>query len=434
MYTEEAKIKRATYHLWTFMTSKLISSFGSNVYAFAISFYILQVTASASIFAINLICSILPRILVGPIAGYVADNFSKKRTIIIAQIVQTLTIGGLLIYTISFGLSLYAIYTTTIVLSLASSFSTVTFSSSITRLIDEARIQRAMSLNQMSVSIATIGGPVAGGILYGTVSIPVFLAIYMTASAIAVILDATMNFNLFAKPKDPSKPKVRESAIQNFKEGLVYLRKQKLITALMFVALLVNFLFGAVQVGFSYVLINLLHMESQHVGIIEGALAVGFLIGSIYFSIGKEVKYPLLVSKRGIIGMGLGMGAISIPLFITLSYWGNFTINLIIMLSIGMLSIVVNTPVGVVMQKTIDNDYKGRVFSILETTSMALMPLGMVIFGFLYDLLPAEWVLIGTTIILIVIVLYLLRPSVIYNVYPELNKRNQQMSKVETTA
>ena len=45
--------------------------------------------------------------------------------------------------------------------------------------------------------------------------------------------------------------------------------------------------------------------------------------------------------------------------------------------------IIVNTPMQVMMQKMIDDDYKGRVFSILETMSMALMPLGVVIYGFL---------------------------------------------------
>ncbi|WP_347177998.1 hypothetical protein [Sporosarcina thermotolerans] len=42
--SEVLKLKRATYHLWTFTISKLISSFGAQVYAFAVSFYILQLT------------------------------------------------------------------------------------------------------------------------------------------------------------------------------------------------------------------------------------------------------------------------------------------------------------------------------------------------------------------------------------------------------
>lgn len=158
VYVEEVlKLKKATYHLWTFTISKLISSFGAQVYAFAISFYILQVTGSASSFAMNLICSLLPRTLIAPFAGYAADNYSRKTIVITAQIATTLAIGGLLIVSLTSELSLIAIYVTTVVISITSTFSGVTFSSSVTGLVDEGRIQKAMSLNQMAISFAAIG-------------------------------------------------------------------------------------------------------------------------------------------------------------------------------------------------------------------------------------------------------------------------------------
>src|SRR5690606_7302397 len=88
----------------------------------------------------------------------------------------------------------------------------------------------------------------------------------------------------------------------------------------------------------------------------------------------------------------------------------------------GVLMIFINTPIQVMMQKTIDDDYKGRVFSILETMAMALMPLGMVLFGFLYDVLPAQWILITSSAVLIIVVLFMARPSVVRKAHPELDK------------
>ena len=61
-------------------------------------------------------------------------------------------------------------------------------------------------------------------------------------------------------------------------------------------------------------------MASQHFGLTEGAFAVGMLIMSIYLSVRKEVKYPLLVGKRGIIVMGVIMGGIALPLLIKMPY------------------------------------------------------------------------------------------------------------------
>jgi MFS transporter, DHA3 family, macrolide efflux protein len=416
------KLRKATYHLWTFTISKLISSFGAQVYAFAISFYILQLTGSAANFALNLICNILPRTIFAPLAGYVADNYSRKMIVIVAQIGTTLSIGGLLIISLTSGLSLVTIYITTCVLSVASTFSSVTFSSSITGLIDESRIQKAMSLNQMSISFASIASPALGGLLYGVVSIPVFLIVYMIASIIAISLESTMNFNLFAKRRAVDLSIAKESMWQSMKAGLSYLKLQPLLVIIIWISLFINLLLAAYQVGYSFILIEKLNMEPGHFGITEGSFAVGMLLMSIYFSVRKEVKFPLLTSKRGILVMAIVMALVTLPLMITMPYNLMFFYYALLMFCFGTMVILVNTPMQVMMQKQIDDDYKGRVFSILETMAMALMPLGMVLYGFLYDLFPAEWILLVSACLLVGVVLTLARPSVIRKAHPELNK------------
>ncbi len=425
---EVLKLKKATYHLWTFTISKLLSTFGAQVYAFAISFYILQLTGSATSFAANLICSILPRTLLAPFAGYAADKYSRKAIIIGAQIAASLAIGGLLIVSLTTDLSLFAIYTATVILSITSTFSGVTFSSSMTGLVDESRIQKAMSLNQMSISFAAIGSPAVGGILYGTVSMPVFLQIYLAASIIAVILESTMNFKLFATRKEVVAGAPKESMLQSIKEGFSYLMKQPILKIMIFISLIVNFLFGAFQVGYSFILIEKLKLDPVHFGYTEMAFAIGMLLMSIYFSSTKELKYPFLVSKWSIVATGILLGAIATPLLVNMSYFVTTLFYIIVLFAFGVSMIVTNTPIMVMMQKTIDDDYKGRVFSILETGAMALMPLGMVIFGFLYDVLAAELILIVSSILLIAIVLVLARPSVIKLAHPEISKGREDTS------
>ncbi|RXI96164.1 MFS transporter [Anaerobacillus alkaliphilus] len=417
----QLKVKKATYHLYTFMISKLISSFGAQVYTFAISFYILQLTGSATSFAVNLICNILPRTILGPFAGAITDRYSKKAIVIIAQIATTITIGGLLVFTLTQGLSLSAIYVTTVVLSITSMFSGIAFTSSITALINKERIQKAMSLNQMAISFAAIGSPAVGGILYGAVTMPVFLIIYMIASSIAVVLESTMNFKLFAKEKEVVEGvEKKESLFKSIKLGIDYLKLHPVILLLLWVALMVNFFFGAFEVGYSYILIEKLQIESQHFGFTQGAFSVGMVVMSVYFSIRKEVKYPFLVSKRGIIGICLIMAAVAIPLLTSLSY--NLVVGyyLVLMLCFGSLIIVINTPIQVMLQKTIDEDYKGRVFSIIETMAMALTPLGMVLYGFLYDIFPGQYILFVSAGLLLSVVLFLARPSAIRKIHPEL--------------
>ncbi|WP_432361722.1 MFS transporter [Sporosarcina sp. UB5] len=427
--SEAIKLKRATYHLWTFTISKLIASFGAQVYAFAVSFYILQMTGSAASFATNLICSILPRTLVAPFAGYVADRYSRKAIVITAQIATTIAIGGLLTVSLTSGISLVAIYITTAILAVTSTFSGVTFSSSITGLVDEARIQKAMSLNQMSISFAAIGSPAIAGVLYGTVTMPVFLIMYMSASTLAVLLESTMNFKLFAKRKEVIEGEPKESMVQSMKAGLSYLKLQPVVMAIIWVSLFINFLFGAFMVGYSFILIEKMKMAPEHFGFTEGVFAVGMLLMSIYLSVRKEIKFPLLVGKRGIIGMSLIMSGVAMPLIVAMPYSWMVAYYATLMFGFGLTQIIVNTPMMVMMQKMIDDDYKGRVFSILETMAMALMPLGMVLYGYLYDVLPAHWILIVSSLLLIGVVLVLARPSVVRMAHPELGERKAMKAK-----
>ncbi|MCM3569466.1 MFS transporter [Neobacillus mesonae] len=426
------KVKKATYHLWTLTVSKMISTFGAQVYAFAISFYILQATGSAASFAANLICNILPRTIAAPFAGYIVDNYSRKKIVIFSQIASSLAIAGLLIVSFKTGLSLSAIYTTSCILSLTSIFSGVAFSSSITGLVDQDRIQKAMSLNQMSISFASIGSPAIGGLLYGTVSMSTFLFVYMAASSIAVILESTMNFNLFTSKNTEDDEK--EPIWESMKSGIDYIKTQSLLMIVLWIALLINFFFGAYQVGYSFILIEKLKMTSQQFGLTEGAFAAGMLLLSIYYTVRKEVRYPLLVSKWGILGMGVIMMAISMPLMLKFPHHIIFAYYMVLQLGLGAMDMTTNTPIMVILQKQIDDRFKGRVFSILETMAMALMPIGMVLFGFLYDVFPAQWTIIVSSLLFIGVILVLARPSVIRRIHPELSsKKGVKVKKVPSS-
>ncbi|WP_042356772.1 MFS transporter [Bacillus rubiinfantis] len=431
---EIGKLRKATYHLWTFTISKLISAFGAQVYSFSISFYILQATGSAGSFAINLLCNILPRALAAPFAGYMADKYSRKMMAILSQLAATVAIAGLLVVHLNSGLSLPAIYTVSCILSLTSMVSGVAFSSSITRLVDDKRIQRAMSLNQMSISFAAVCSPAVGGVLYGTVSIATFLVIYLSASMIAVVLEATMNFNLYSNQESVTPEEKAESMWQSLKAGVKYLKMQPLIMTVIWISLFVNFLFGAYQVGYSYILIEKLAMDSQRFGVTEGAFAAGMLLISIYFSMRKEVKNPLIVAKWGIISMGLILAAMTLPLLATFSQAFIFGYYIILQLGLGGMILFTDTPIMVYLQKQTDNQYKGRLFSILETMALGLKPLAMILYGFLYDVLPAQWIMLVSAALFVSVILVLARPSIIRKVHSEMEHgKTVPLKKVSPT-
>jgi MFS family permease len=203
---------------------------------------------------------------------------------------------------------------------------------------------------------------------------------------------------------------------------------------IIWIAFFINFLFGAFEVGYSYILIEKLKMASRSFGFTQGSFAIGMLLFSIYFSIRKEVKFPLLLSKRAIIAMGTIMGTMGLPLWLKMSTSMVFVYYMVMMFSFGASLILVNTPINVMMQKQVDDDYKGRVFSILETMATGLMPLGMLLYGFLYDVFPAQWIMLLSAALFIGVVLVLARPSIIRKVYPELDRGKAVKGDVEVSS
>ncbi|MGE7674773.1 MFS transporter [Lysinibacillus sp. NPDC094403] len=413
---EEQKYKKATYHLWTFTTSKMISLLGSHVMAFGISLYILAMTGSAMSFATNMICSVLPRALVAPLAGYVADNFSKKRTILLAQAGTILTVGGLLLYTETVGLSVYAVYTATVFNTICSAFSGVTFSSAIATLVNPERLQRAMSFNQLSTSVAMIGGPVIGGMMYGFFEMDAFLMVNMVAYAIAFCLEATMNFNLYSTRGEDVK---KEKMWEGLKGGFHYIKQQKVIKTIMWVALWINLFFSAIAVGGTYIIIELLKVKSTHFGFIEASGAAGMLAASLYFATRSEVKAPLRFSKISLLLLAGSVGLAVIPLVTDFSYVAIVIFYLIIYFIFAIFEMGINMPIGVYMQKVIAEEYRGRVFGLMETMAMSMMPIGMMVYGMLYDTLPAIVILPVTSAIIITLSLVLLRTSILKEAHPK---------------
>ncbi|QCR32607.1 MFS transporter [Lysinibacillus sp. SGAir0095] len=421
--SEVMKQRRATYHLYTFLVSKMISSLGANVYSFGMSMFILSITGSALSFAANLIFSIIPRILLSPVAGILTDRLPRKAVVLVGQGGVILSVTCLLTYSLLFDLSITAIYVTTVFYTISSTFSSIAFSASISNLVDQERIQKAMSFNQMSLSVSGIGGPIVGGMLFGFVSMEMFLLINIISYLIAFLLESTMNFNLYSKKL--AETKSEDNMLESFKEGLQYLKTKPIISRLLLVVLWLNLFFTSVSVGTNFILVEVLKMEYSLIGFVEASGAIGMLLVSIYFAARSNIKYPLQFSKRAVLGLSVLVGTIAIPLMFHFSASMLFMYFLLIMFLFGSFSVLTNTPIGVMLQKDVDENYRGRVFGILEMMAMGLMPIGSLVFGILYDIVSAEIILIVCSVLLVMITLVLLPSSLIRDVYPELeSERN----------
>lgn len=405
------KQKRATYHLYTFLVSKLLGSVGSSVYSFGMSMFILSATGSAFSFAINMVLGLVPRIVLAPIIGTWLDRYPKKRFVIGGEIAEVVTITLLLVYTMTEGLSVNAVYLATFFVTVFSTFSSLGFTASVANLVDGERLQKAISFNSIASSVAGILGPVIGGILFGYTTMIVFLIIHVVLNTFTLLLESTMKFQLYSTIKQATT--TEEPMLENMKAGFRYVVKNPILLRIFIVSIAINFFATALNVGGDFVLLEKIQLTPHHIGLTEAACAIGMLVTSIAFASMKQLQAPLLFSKRALIGLGIVIALFAIPLIIPFQYAGNLTYYLAAMALFGVLIILTNLPIGLILQKEIEEAYRGRVFGLLETSAMSMMPLATILFGALFDIIPAANIFIISGLAVAILPLFLMTKALL---------------------
>lgn len=249
----------------------------------------------------------------------------------------------------------------------------------------------------------------------------------MIAYAIAFCLEATMNFNLYSTRGDDVKT---EKIWKGLVSGFSYIKQHKVIKVVMWLSLWINLFFSAIVVGGTYVVIELLKVKPTHFGFVEAAGALGMLVASIYFATRGEIKVPLRFSKFCLLLLSSSLAFAVIPLVTDFSYSMIVVFYIMLYFIFAIFEMGVNMPLGVFMQKLISEEYRGRVFGLMETMAMSMMPIGMLVYGILYDMLPATGILLVTSAIIVVMTLVLLRTAVLKEAHPEFYEETTMAERV----
>jgi len=138
---------------------------------------------------------------------------------------------------------------------------------------------------------------------------------------------------------------------------------------------------------------------------IEIVFSGGMMLGGLLMAswAGFKNKFHTMVLSNIIIGIAtFALGVVP-----------NFWIYLFFMAVIGVALPMFNTPSMVILQQKVEGDFLGRVFSVMSMLSSVTMPLGMLIFGPLADLIPIEYMLVWTGILIIILSFFMWRDKIL---------------------
>jgi MFS family permease len=396
------------------MIGKAMSAIGSNVQQFALSLYVLATTGSATIFASMLAISILPRILLSPIAGVFGDWFDRKKTIVRLDLLNAFLIGLYALYFyINGSLSLWSIYLIVIILEIVEIFFGSAMGAVIPSMIEKEKLMEANSVRSLIMSIANILAPVIASSLYGLIGLMSVLVLNAISFLFSALLE--MSIHVPAFHKQPEKINIKQFR-DDFIDGLSVLKEQRILLNIIALGVFLNFSLSPLfSIGLIFIIMDLLGATEIQFGFIMTLAGSAMLLGPLLLA-KKAQSIPvgrlLILTFLAVGFLIMLMAYASTPSFIALFGSNLVPLSLItgITFIVAMLTTLSNIALGTLFDTLVPREYHGRVGSVMNMGLMATIPLGQILFGFAIDRFSAPLTVACVGAITLGAILYFRKP------------------------
>lgn len=383
-----------------YIISNVINRFGDSVDSVAFLWMIYLLTKSAAWSAIIFGINRIPSVMLQPIAGAIVEDMSKKRVMIITDIIRGLCVAVVAILYMMNLLNAYLLIGLTIVISTAEAFRNPAATALLPKILEVKYYEYGMSLNSsMSTVVELIGLGIAGAIIaIGGVPAAIFIdaiTFFISAGIIAMICMQETRTHL-------NKMNITTS-LNNLKEGFIYVRNNKIIINFILITFLANGLlvpFNSLQAP----LISQIYKQGEiMLSAIGITFSIGMLIGSfLYPIIAQKISNKKLMTTGGII-----FGCYTISL-IVIGPLRNIEFALFAVVSV--MSLVAGVGIALMISvlnigfvKNVEEEYMARAGAILGAAAVASIPIMSFLVSILVKITSVQIIFISTGIVTILI-------------------------------
>ena len=372
---EKSDTKLWNLNFFLLWQGRLVSMVGDVAYEIALGFWILAGTGSTALMGTLMAATILPRVIIAPFAGVVVDRSDRKWLIVLMDAIRGIFIVLVGIAAIAGVIQIWMVFAAGVILGICGAFFGPAVNSSIPDIVPKSQIVKANSAFSLVSTGASVAGSSAGGFLYQVLGAPLMFLI----NGISFILSAFTE--LFIKIPRVSHKKAEFRFFEDLKSGFSFVWSHKGIKYIMFIASVLNF-FASMGI----MLLLPLFQRTEHLG----AGLYGLLIGA--FSAGAFVGFALMSvvniksSSRFLVFFSCSMIFSVAVIFIPIHLY--FPLMLALAVISGATNAVLNALFSSILQMTVPQDKRGKVFGLLETLGGGLMPLSFAIGGILAEFIP----------------------------------------------
>ncbi|MGL5415061.1 MAG: MFS transporter [Clostridium sp.] len=366
------------------VVGQIISLFGNAILRFALPLYLLDKTGSAALFGIVSACSFIPMIILTPFGGIIADRVNKKYIMVGLDFITAILMIIFAVLMKDVNLVVLIIVTLMILYGIQGAYQPSVQASLPFLLEKEDLLKGNAIVNQIS-ALSNLIGPIIGGLLYGSYGLTPILVCSIVCFIGAVIMEMIMKIPYV---KSKSEDKALNIVKNDIRESVSFITKEKpvLLKSIIIISLFNLFLTSMIIVGIPVIIRVNLEMSSGAYGIMQGALALGGLVGGILTGVlGKKLNVKdsyklLMLDSIALIPMGIIlMGGGSNKLIYIVTTACCFVIMAVgTMFSIQMLSFIQGETPGHLI---------GKVISFCLSLAMCAQPIGQILYGYLFEVL-----------------------------------------------
>ena len=269
--------------------SQLVSIVGSGLTSFALGVWVYQQTRSATQFALITLFLILPGVLLSPLAGALADRWSRKRLIILGDVGSALSTLAIALLVYSHRLEVWHIYLATAFSSVCGAFQWPAFAASIPMLVPKEKLGRANGMVQVAEAAGLVVSPLLAGVLVVTMGLWGVILIDFATFLFAV---ATVLLLPIPNPAPTEHAAAQTSLRRDIAESWSYLRTRSGLLTLFALFASFNFI-----VGMAGILVQPLILSFASAAVLGTLVSIGgsgLLLGGLVMGVWGGPKHRVL--------------------------------------------------------------------------------------------------------------------------------------------
>jgi predicted MFS family arabinose efflux permease len=321
------------------------------------------------------LANFVPGLVIGLLAGVMADRFDRRGLMLRADLVRAAAIGALAVLLVVRGFDLLTVLVAVAVVSALSAVFRPASNAILPTLVPGSDLADANGLLFSGQTLGNFAGSAIGGVFVVTVGAVGGFSLNAFTYAISAAMIFLLVVPRSTAPAGTGTPGPKPSYLADLSEGFRFVRSRPALLWTILASLVANFFLAFYLLYLVVFVPNGVHAGATVYGIAVALSAIGFGAGS------------LVVGRWGLVRRAgwtyiLGWTAAGVVLLL-LGLFPSVPFLLVATPAFGVLGGVGNTAYLTCVQRIVPGPMLGRFFAIDEVASFAVIPLGQVVGGIL---------------------------------------------------